>query len=81
MEIRKTKSGWVFEITNRSYGMLEQGGICGREVLYKRETLEKLGIDYNDDPDGNWNEFVSNAEYLYHTTEPDKVIKKGHRIQ
>ena len=52
MSTRKTTAGWVIETTNRVYGMLEQGGVCGREVLYTRDQIERAGFRYEDDPDG-----------------------------
>lgn len=77
MNVRQTKSGWVVEVINRVNGMLEQGGVVGREELYKRETLAKVGIDYNDDPRGMYNDLATNLEALLHNERPDRVLKKG----
>jgi len=74
MDVRKTKSGWVVEITNRAHGMLEQGGIRDREVLYKRATLERCGIDYDSDPEDTINDLLNRIE-------PDRVLKAGTKIQ
>ncbi|NCC85765.1 MAG: hypothetical protein EOM03_16835 [Clostridia bacterium] len=81
METTKTERGWVIETTNELDGMLEQGGVCGRKVLYSMETLAKLGIDYNTDPDEDWNDFVTIEEYLVREVAPDKVLKKGTVIE
>jgi hypothetical protein len=51
MVVRKTRAGWILEITNTIHGCLEQGGVLGREVLITREGLEKCNIDYGWDPD------------------------------
>jgi hypothetical protein len=69
------------EITDRHHGMLEQGGISGREVLYKTATLEELGISHNTDPCSMWNEHTTVENYLYHCVKPDKVLKAGHLIR
>jgi|AACY02.16.fsa_nt_gi hypothetical protein len=80
--VRKTKTGWVLEIANTVYGMLEQGGISGREELYKRETLAKYGIDYDTDPAGyDVCEHVTNVDWLRRSVGCDKVLKAGHIIQ
>jgi hypothetical protein len=82
MNVRKTKNGWVVEVAHRAHGMLEQGGVVGREELYKRETLERVGIDYNDDPQGMYNDSSTNIEALLHNVErPDKVLKAGEAIE
>ena len=81
MDVRKTAAGWVLEITNRRDDCLEQGGVCGREVLYSRKTLTRLGIDYDVDPDSDWGEGTTYAEYLHRMVEPDKVLKKGVKIE
>ena len=81
MDVRKTRSGWVMEITNRRGDCLEQGGVCGREVLYSRETLAKCGIDYDADPDDDWNEGATYAEYLHRMVQPDRVLKAGVEIE
>ena len=81
METTKTKRGWVIEITNERDGMLEQSGVCGRKVLYSMETLARLGIDCNADPEDDWNDFVTIEEYLVREVAPDKVLKKGTAIE
>ena len=81
METTKTERGWVIEITNEVDGMLEQGGVCGKRVLYSIETLAKLGIDSNADPEDDWNDFVTIEEYLVREVAPDKVLKKGTAIE
>lgn len=81
MDVRKTKSGWVLDITSRRDDCLEAGGVCGRVVLYSRETLAKLGIDYDADPEGAWNEGATYAEYLHRMVQPDRVLKAGVEIQ
>lgn len=82
MDVRKTKSGWVVEVTNAVHGMLEAGGISGREELYKRETLKACGLDYGDDPHGqDVCDHATNIEWLRHCVEADKVLKAGHIIQ
>ena len=81
MEVRKTNSGWVVEVTNRACGMLYQGGVVGRVELYKRKTLPAIGIDYNADPEANYNAFASNIEVLVERARPDRVLKAGRTIQ
>lgn len=81
METTKTERGWVVEITNEVDGMLEQGGVCGKKVMYSIETLAKLGIDCNADPEDDWNDFLTIEEYLVREVEPDKVLKKGTVIE
>lgn len=81
METTKTERGWVIEITNEIDGMLEQNGVCERKVLYLTETLARLGIDYNADPEDDWNDFVTFEEYLVREVSPDRVLKKGTRIE
>lgn len=78
--VRKTKTGWVVEITSTRYGCLEQGGVCGREVLYKTETLNEHGINYDDDPD-ELDAGTSTKEWLLGNINPDKVLKAGHIIR
>ena len=81
MDVRKTAAGWVMEITNRRNDYLEQGGVCDREVLYSHKTLMRLGIDYDADPEGDWSEGTSIAEYLHRMVSPDKVLKAGIEIE
>ena len=82
MKTRKTRKGWVIEITNTVHGCLEQGGVCGREIFYSLETLSKHGIDYNMDPDSDdISDGNSNAAWLHHCVTPDKVIRVGRTIQ
>ena len=82
MSTRKTTAGWVIETTNRVYGMLEQGGVCGREVLYTRDQIERAGFRYEDDPDGIADgEFSRRAEMLEHNEQPAKVLRRGTKIQ
>lgn len=81
METTKTERGWVIEITNEIDGMLEHGGVCGKKVMYSIETLAKLGIDCNADPEDDWNGFVTIEEYLVREVAPDKVLKKGTAIE
>jgi hypothetical protein len=81
MEVRKTKSGSVISITHSVYGMLESGGIADREVLYKRATLTRVGIDYNADPQSYYNDCSTNLAVLLNTAVPDRVLKKGRTIQ
>lgn len=83
MIVRKTRNGWVVEITNSINDMLEQGGICGGEVLFYRRTLKALGIDYNADPEacaGCVDPSVTHLDYLLHCVDPDRVLKAGHII-
>jgi len=77
METRKTAKGWVIEITNTVNGCLEQGGVCGRRVLYTRETLAACGIDYDADPDARGVLGATPAEYLARQVEPDRVLRRG----
>lgn len=87
MVVRKTRNGWVLEITNRIHGCLEQGGVSGREVLITRKGLEKCNIDYNWDPDGKVGDFQTPlwAIALEFTRSEFagpyiKVLRRGHRI-
>lgn len=88
MNVRKTAKGWVIEITNTVHGCLEQGGICGREVLVTRDGLAKVGINYDDDPNkqiGDYQtplwaiakEFAAEQPGIQYA----RVLKRGHRIQ
>ena len=84
MRVRKTRRGWVVEITNTVHGCLEQGGVCGREELYTRETLAGLGIDYDADPAASvgFNDpGVSYLDYLVHSVRCDRVLRVGHVIE
>ena len=88
MNVRKTKSGWVLEITNTIHGCLEEGGISGREVLIKREGLEKLNISYDWDPNDKLDDTYQTPVWQYlrefyptlHAHDV-KVLRVGHRIQ
>ena len=74
MKTKKTRSGWIIEINNT--------GVRGKEILYKKETLIKHGINYNMDPENDdISRGNSNAAWLHHCIMPDKVIKAGHGIQ
>ena len=64
MEIRKTRKGWVVERTNTIYGMLEQGGVCGREILVPTSVLEKLGVGYDADPMERWSNWETVGQYV-----------------
>lgn len=77
----KTKRGWVVETTNMRQGMLESGGRSERKVLYARETLDGLGVNYEDDPSSPWNEEYDIQTMLAHGVEPDRVLRHGHEIQ
>jgi hypothetical protein len=74
MTIIKTEAGWTMDITHRRNGCLEQGGLCGRRVLYTRATLTRCGIDYDAEPNDH-------ADYLYHHIDPDRVLRRGVRIE
>lgn len=42
MTIKKTKKGWVIEITNFEFDrMLEHGGVCGKKIFWSK----RLGIE------------------------------------
>jgi hypothetical protein len=83
----KTKKGWMVEITHTVYGMLEEGGVCGRKVLYLNETLERLDINPDWSPTGHElcgtrsDPGVSNEEWLVHSVIPDKVLRVGTPIK
>lgn len=80
--VRKTKAGWIREITNMVNGALEQGGACGRQELYKRATLVAHGISYDADPNGrDICEHATNIEWLADMVGCDKVLKSGHTIR
>jgi len=80
IKVRKTRAGWVVEITNEIDGFLEAGGMVGREVLYKRATLAELGIDYDADPNVWLPHFhVTPLDFLFRA-DPDRVLKAGSRI-
>jgi hypothetical protein len=76
----------MFGRTDLVYGMLEQGGVCGRVTLMYWDTAERLtGLDrYEiksrfDEPAG-WNEGTTIHEYLAMQHAEDKVIRTGHTI-
>ena len=79
--VTKTKAGWVLEINNEVNDCLEQGGFVGRRELYKKATLGACGIDYNDDPEGEYSPFTSNIQMLYRQVPCDKVLNSGEIIQ
>lgn len=82
MTVRKTKAGWVAEITATENGMLVQGGICNREELYKRETPAKHGIDYDAEPDHyDICDNAPNIEWLANQVGCDKVLRKGYTVE
>ena len=82
-KVRKTQSGWVIESTGYDphYNALIQGALRDHEVLYKKETLENHGINYNDDPAAAWNEHINNTQYLTESVQPDRILKTGQRVQ
>lgn len=81
IKTKKTQQGWVMEIsTNLSRSeMYKQYGVIGEKVLYTKETLEKLGIDYNADPGKRQSIRLVRTieETLVEEIVPDKVLKKG----
>jgi hypothetical protein len=78
--VKKTKSGWMVETTDTIYGMLEQGGVSGRRVLYKTATLETHGL-HNASPTGyDLSDNVTNIVWLLHCVTPDKILARGHTI-
>ena len=81
IKTEKTQQGWVMEIsTNLSRSeMYKQYGVIGEKVLYTKETLEKLGIDYNADPGKRQSIRLVRTieETLVEEIVPDKVLKKG----
>jgi len=81
--VRKTKSGWVINTTNMVNGMLEQGGVSGREVLYKHATLCLMGIKFAESPFAPYSldGVITNANALIEGIRPDKVLKNGEVIQ
>jgi len=80
--VRKTKTGWVHEITSRTHGMLQQGGVCGREELYKQATLKKHGLDFDSDPAAyDLCDHLTNIEWLSECVGCDKVLKAGTPIR
>ena len=82
VEVKKTKTGWTVRKTDMPHGCLAQGGVCGRRVLYTRATLASVGIDYDDDPGGRWNDDgVTAIEALMYHADPDRVLRKGVLIQ
>jgi hypothetical protein len=94
MKAKVSDKGWVVEITNTVYGMLEQGGICGRVELWTWDALKSIGLQRSDTPeciitcrDGDQ---MTGLDYLkYHRREfldsaPRKtvrVLRRGHIIQ
>lgn len=82
--VEKTADGWIIETTNMVSGMLEQGGIAGRRVLYTTATLRGIGIDPDGNPDdlwpGNSDCGLSQAAYLTHEISPDRILDNGHPI-
>ena len=81
LTVRKTRAGWNVEYTARKGEYcLEVGGICGRVVLYKKATLERIGLNYDADPLGHsLGAHVSDIFVLGAET-PDRVLKAGTRI-
>jgi len=82
----KTKSGWVLEYDGRNNdGCMVQGAIAGRRVLVKAESLKSLGLNYEDDPEGNFNEVTSNIEAIQHAISLErirpKVLARGYEVQ
>jgi len=81
MKATKTDKGWLIEITNMVNDISEQGGVCGRKVLYYKSTLAQLDIDYESDPAAPWNDGCTVAQYLQQRIEPDRIIRRGTLIQ
>lgn len=82
MNIKVTDKGWLLDITNTRDGCLVQGGVCGRKEFFSFATLEKRGIPRDADPDDQYNDHYTNAEYVHQSGMPcDKVIRRGQVIQ
>ena len=76
MEYKWTKKGLLVTITNTVYGMLEQGGVTGRKVLYNTAQCKRINLHRGENPNDNDFFYV-----LWQETEPVKVIRKGYRIR
>ena len=80
MDAKRTRTGWIVDITNRRGDCLEAGGVCGRRVLYRDATIRRCGINPDADPSALYNDCVSNLDKLLHAATADKVIRRGHTI-
>lgn len=82
MTIKKTKKGWIYEVTSEIADCLEQGGVYGRVVFWSNDTLKRLGIDpVKQQDDDDWNDIMTIGAFLFRCVEPDRILKKGIEIQ
>ena len=78
--IRKTKKGFLVEITNGCQDLgLEQGGICGyKKLCYYTDIFPKT-TDLN----GYWRVGMTFGDFIIYCVDDleGKVLSKGHKIQ
>ena len=76
--VKKTKSGWVVTF---SPSQRWQGVRVEQSYLYKLNTLEKLGIRYEENPYWPANEYgTTNVAVVWERAVPDKILRKGYII-
>jgi hypothetical protein len=88
-EHTRTRKGWAIDITHTVHGMLEQGGLSGRRVLVRDETLKLYGIDPDNPESADMpvNEHGTTAgellmDFLRRSDwRGDQVLRRGHVIQ
>lgn len=69
---KETQKTVIVTITNRCYGMLEQGGVINRVLSFKKRDLDARGIAHND---------VDAMLYHYNCTNlAAHVVRRGKRI-
>lgn len=80
METRKTKKGYVIDITNDVDGCLIQGGVCGRRLFVSFKTAGTHA-----DPDDEINDQHTMVEemLMYYIEQgcPCRVLRTGHVIE
>jgi len=90
MEITKNGKLVKVETTNRCYGMLEQGGVCGRIVGYAIDDVVRItGIDkdeleaelWDEDDECPSNEGCTVRQMIESHLNPARVFARGTIIQ
>ncbi|HPD32287.1 MAG TPA: hypothetical protein PLL20_20015 [Phycisphaerae bacterium] len=76
------------ETTNRKYGALEQGGVCGRIVSYDAAKIADImrceiaqAANMTGDEIVPGTDYCRLREYLAYHNVPGHVVRKGIRIQ
>lgn len=84
MDVSITKKGWTITVTNRVYGMLEQGGRSGMRRFYSFADLEEQDIARDTDPEETcrYNDpGMSVAEWVWECMAPTRILSHGTKIE